>query len=145
MHVGIIASCLPTLKPLFASFFGQISHITKGRTTGSGGINSTPFRSNGYMKHNDRGNHFAMKNMSEGSQSTGRDPYAEDAVLGKETYTAEAGRGMRNSGLSRSKSQAGESDESILSHDGPETGGMRRSAIPRGMTIVRTTEVNISR
>jgi hypothetical protein len=145
MHVGIIASCLPTLKPLFASFFGQISIITKGRTTGSGGLNSTPFRSNGYLKHNDRSNHFAMKNMSEGSQSTGRDPYAEDAVLGKETYTVEAGRGIgRAGGLSRTRSQAGESDESILSHDGPTT-GQRRVSVPRGMTIVRTTEVNISR
>ena len=82
-----------------------------------------------------------MKNMSEGSQSTGRDPYAEDAVLGKETYTVEAGRGVRSAGLSRSKSQAGESDESILSHEGPER--QRRSVVPR-MAIVRTTEVNIS-
>ena len=141
MHVGILASCLPALKPLFASFFGQISQMTKGRTTGSGGLNSAPFGSNGYMKHNDRLNHFDMKNMSEGSQSTGRDPYAEDAVLGKETYTVEAGRGVRSAGLSRSKSQAGESDESILSHEGPER--QRRSVVPR-MAIVRTTEVNIS-
>jgi hypothetical protein len=147
MHVGIIASCLPTLKPLFASVFGQISMITKGRTTGSGGLNSAPFRSNGYMKHNDRANNnFAMKNLSEGSQSTGRDPYAEDAVLGKETYTVEAGRGMRSPGLSRSKSQAGESDESILSHHERQREGRRTSAVvPRGMTIVRTTEVNITR
>jgi hypothetical protein len=146
MHVGIIASCLPTLKPLFTSFFGQISMITKGRTTGSGGLNSTPFRSNGYMKHNDRGNNnFALKNMSEGSQSTGRDPYTEDAVLGKETYTVEAGRCMRSPGLSRTRSQAGESDESILSHVGPRDGQRRSAVVPGGMTIVKTTEVNISR
>jgi hypothetical protein len=86
------------------------------------------------------GNSFAMKNMSENSSSTGRDPYTEDAVLGKDTYHAEAGRGR---GMSRPRSQAGESDESILDH---EVGrGNRRSVLPRGMTIVRTTEVNISR
>ena len=111
MHVGIIAACLPTMKPLFANFFGQMRSLaTKGRTTGSNGLNSTPFRSNGYMKQDDMrpGNSFAMKNMSENSSSTGR-----------------------------------ESDESILDH---EVGrGNRRSVLPRGMTIVRTTEVNISR
>ncbi|RYN50891.1 hypothetical protein AA0118_g6774 [Alternaria tenuissima] len=143
MHVGIIAACLPTMKPLFANFFGQMRSLaTKGRTTGSNGLNSTPFRSNGYMKQDDMrpGNSFAMKNMSENSSSTGRDPYTEDAVLGKDTYHAEAGRGM---GMSRPRSQAGESDESILDH---EVGrGNRRSVLPRGMTIVRTTEVNISR
>jgi hypothetical protein len=143
MHVGIIAACLPTMKPLFANFFGQVRSLaTKGRTTGSNGINSTHFRSNGYMKHNDMrpGHSFAMKNMSENSTSTGRDPYTEEAVLGKETYHVEAGRGRA---MSRPRSPAGESDESILDH---EVGtGERRSVLPRGMTIVRTTEVNISR
>jgi hypothetical protein len=144
MHIGIIAACLPTLKPLFANFFGQLRSLTGGRTTGSGGVNSAPFRSNGYMRHDDRQNNFAMKNMSEGSQSTGRDPYAEDAMLGKKTYTVEAGRGPgRGGGHGRVRSQTGESDESILSHEGPQ-GGERRN-VPRGMTIVRTTEVNVSR
>ncbi|KAG9194707.1 hypothetical protein G6011_04742 [Alternaria panax] len=86
MHIGIIAACLPTMKPLFANFFGQVRSLaTKGRTTGSNGLNSTPFRSNGYMKHNDMrpGDSFAMKNMSDNSASTGRDPYTEDAVLGE--------------------------------------------------------------
>jgi hypothetical protein len=140
MHIGIIAACLPTMKPLFANFFGQMRSLaTKGRTTGS---NSTPFRSNGYMKHNDMrpSENFAMKNMSGGSQSTGRDPYSEDAVLGKETYTVQAGRGRA---LSRPKSEAGESDETILDHE--ITMGERRSVLPRGMMIVRTTEVNVSR
>jgi hypothetical protein len=140
MHIGIIAACLPTMKPLFANFFGQMRSLaTKGRTTGS---NSTPFRSNGYMKHNDMrpSDNFAMKNMSGGSQSTGRDPYSENAVLGKETYTVQAGRGRA---LSRPKSEAGESDETILDHE--ITMGERRSVLPRGMMIVRTTEVNVSR
>ncbi|KAI4672510.1 uncharacterized protein J4E78_001011 [Alternaria triticimaculans] len=139
MHVGIIAACLPTMKPLFANFFGQMRSLaTKGRTTG----NSTPFRSNGYMKHDDMrpGNAYAMRNMSGGSQSTARDPYSEDTVLGKDTYTCEASRGRA---LSRPKSLAGESDDSILEHE--VNTGERRSVLPRGMTIVRTTEVNISR
>jgi len=135
MHVGIIAACLPTMKPLFANFFGQMRSLaTKGRTTG----NSTPFRSNGYMRHNDMrpGDSFAMRNMSGGA----RDPYSEDTVLGKDTYTVEASRGRA---LSRPKSLAGESDDSILEHE--VNTGERRSVLPRGMTIVRTTEVNISR
>jgi hypothetical protein len=61
-------------------------------------------------------------------------------VLGKDTYHAEAGPGR---GMSRPKSQAGESDESILDHD--VVTGQRRSVLPVGMTIVRTTEVNITR
>ncbi|KAF1934748.1 hypothetical protein EJ02DRAFT_167359 [Clathrospora elynae] len=140
MHVGILAACLPTLKSLFAGFFGQISSFTKGRTTGSRGIHRGPFRSNGYMKHSNKQgqSHFAMKNLSDGSQSTGRDPYSEDAVLGKETYTAEAGRGR----IGRPTSQAGESNESILSHDGSAE---QRRSVPRGVAVVRTTEVNISR
>ena len=141
MHVGIIAACLPTLKPLFANFFGQIRTFTKGRTSRTNGSGiSTPFKSNGYVKHpDDQGQgSFAMKNFSEGSQSRSRDPYEEDAVLGKDTsYSAEAGRGR----LGRVRSQAGESDESILSHDGPRT----RSSLARGMTIIKTTEVNVSR
>lgn len=139
MHVGIIAACLPTMKPLFANFFGQMRSLaTKGRTTG----NSTPFRSNGYMRHNDvrPGDSFAMRNMTGGSQSTARDPYSEDTVLGKDTYTVEASRGKA---LSRPKSLAGESDESILDHE--VNTRERRSVLPRGMNIVRTTEVNISR
>lgn len=141
MHVGILAACLPTLKPLFSNFFGSIRTFTKGRTsrtTGSG--ISTPFKSNGYMKHpDDQGQgSFAMKNLSEGSQSRSRDPYEEDVVMGKDkSYTVEAGRGR----LHRPRSQAGESDESILSHDAPRT----RSSLARGMTIIKTTEVNVSR
>lgn len=139
MHIGIIAACLPTMKPLFANFFGQIRTLTKGRTTGSGGI-STPFKSSGYMKHN--GDHtpgsFAMKNLSEASsQSRTRDPYDEDVMLGKESYSAEAGVGRGR----RVRSQAGESDESILPHQ--DTSG--RLSPPRGMMIVRTTEVNVTR
>ncbi|EUC50581.1 hypothetical protein COCMIDRAFT_81567 [Bipolaris oryzae ATCC 44560] len=143
MHVGIIAACLPTIKPLFASFFGQVRSIaTRGQTTGSNGLNSTPFRSRGYTKQSEQQNSdsFVMKNMSEGSQSIGRDPYGEDTVLAKDTYTVIAGRGK--SGLERMGSPAGESDDSIESYEA--RCGPRRS-VQRGLTIVKTTEVAISR
>jgi len=145
MHVGIIAACLPTIKPLFASFFGQVRSIaTKGRTAGSNGLNSTPFRSNGYVKQSEHhhSSGFAMKNMSEASQSTGRDQYAEDVVLGKDMYTVEAGRGRDEYG--RARDLARESDESVLSHEAG-CGPRRSSMLPRGLTIVRTTEVDVSR
>lgn len=98
----------------------------------------TPFKSSGYMKNDDsRGpNSFAMKNMSEGSQSRSRDPYDEDVMLGKETYSVDA-RGR----LGCVRSQGGESDESILPHDESR----KQSSAPRGMTIVRTTDINVSR
>jgi hypothetical protein len=143
MHVGIIAACLPTMKPLFANFFGQVRSIaTKGRTNGSTGLNSTPFRSKGYVKQSDQhtGNSFAMKSMSEGSQSIGRDPYGEGTALSKDTYTVEAGRGKSDFG--RLESQNRESDDSIANYEARY--GPRRTS-PRALTIIRTTEVAISR
>jgi hypothetical protein len=122
MHIGILAACLPTLKPLFASFFGQIRTFTKGRTTGS----NTPFKGSGYVRHTD-GNSFALKNLSDASQS--RNPYEEDMVIGKESYIVGGRRARRQSG-------GGESDESILGH------GKRRS---NGLAIVKTTEVSVTR
>src|SRR5690349_8240360 len=121
MHIGILAACLPTLKPLFASFFGQIRTFTKGRSTGSGGL-SAPYKSNGYVKQNDirDQNSFAMKNLSGGSQSQSRSPYDEDVVLGKDLYTVTTSGGR----IGRRQSCAGESDESILSHDNRRSHGM---------------------
>jgi len=87
------------------------------------------------MKHDDAEgqNSFAMKNMSEGSQSQPRSRYDEDAVLGKESYGVATTVGRRDRRLSRS----GESDESILSHG--------QGGFPRGMAIMRTTEVEVRR
>lgn len=94
------------------------------------------------MKQSEKqnGDSFVMKNMSEGSQSIGRDPYSEDTVLAKDTYTVVAGRGK--GGLERLGSPAGESDNSIDSYEA--RCGPRRS-VQRGLTIVKTTEVAISR
>ena len=144
MHVGIIAACLPTMKPLFANFFGQVRSIaTRGRTGGSTGLNSTPFRSKGYVKQSEQHteNSFVMKNRSDGSNhSTTRDPYAEDVVFGKDSYTVQAGRGRTD--FSRMESQDRESDDSIESL---QVGCANRRTVPRGLTIVKTTEVAISR
>lgn len=131
MHVGIIAACLPTLQPLFASFFGSIGTMTKGRTTGSNTIGA-PFYSRGYMKHNDMQAQevFALKDMSEGSQSQPRNPYDVDAMLEKEGYSVTTSGGRQ--------SQSVESSVSILSHK-------RSGTLQRGMTILRTTEVEIRR
>ncbi|KAL7778662.1 hypothetical protein CFE70_008163 [Pyrenophora teres f. teres 0-1] len=145
MYVGILAACLPTLKPLFTNFFGQMRSLaTRGRSNSSNAIGGTLFRSNGYVKQSDSRSRtsYALKNMSERSQSTAPDPYAEDAVLGRDTYTVEAGRG-RSGTLACVRSQSDESDESILEHEGAVRGA--RMSVPRGMTIVRTTEVNITR
>ncbi|KAF2829246.1 hypothetical protein CC86DRAFT_464898 [Ophiobolus disseminans] len=135
MHVGIIAACLPTLKPLFANFFDSIRTFTKGRSTGSNAI-SAPFQSHGYIKHNDAQgqNSFAMKNMSEGSQSQPRSPYDEEDVLAKGTYSVTTSGGRRD----RRQSRSGESDESILSHDRP-------AGLTRGRGIVKTSEVEVRR
>ena len=92
MHVGIIAACLPTLKPLFATFFGQIRTTTRGHATSSG--ISAPFKSNGYIQHRDNApgsSNFAMTNLSEGSQTRSGDPYDENIMLGKETYSGGKG------------------------------------------------------
>lgn len=142
MHIGILAACLPTLKPLFASFFGSIRTFTKGRTNGSHNI-STPFKSSGYVKQDDTyGNSsFALKDMSDttSSPSQPRSPYDEDVVLGKEMYTVTTN--VTNVGRrTRRQSGAGESDESILGHH-----EQRRSDGLRGMAIVRTTEVSVTR
>jgi hypothetical protein len=77
-----------------------------------------------------------MKHVSNGSQSAPRSPYDDDVMLGKETYSVTTNGGRKN----RRHSCAGESDESILRHDSRRSGGL-----VRGMAIVRTTEVSVSR
>jgi hypothetical protein len=133
LHCGIFAACLPTLKPLFATFSNQIrTTFNNSRTTGSA------FKSSGYVKHDDTYGHssFAMKNLSEGSHSTPRNPYDEDVMLGKETYSVITNGGRKG----RRQSRAGGSDESILEHD-----KRRSDGLARGMAIVKTTEVSVTR
>ncbi|KAH8728711.1 hypothetical protein GQ44DRAFT_608860 [Phaeosphaeriaceae sp. PMI808] len=124
MHIGIMAACLPTLKPLFASFFGQIRTFTKSRASGSGGI-STPFKSNGYVKQDDvhGENNYRMKILSSSSGSKLQSPRDEDVLLGKEMYT------VTTSGGRARQSSVGESDESTLSRDNRRSIGRGRMAI----------------
>jgi hypothetical protein len=77
-----------------------------------------------------------MKNMSEGSQSASRSPYDEDVIMCKETYSVTTNGGRRD----RRQSRAGDSDESILGHE-----NRRSDGLARGMAIVKTTEVSVTR
>ena len=118
MNVGIIAACLPTLKPLAANFFGAVSALTSGERYGSryGNAHSRPHVSNGYLKQPERsGNQsYAMGDMKADNTPTGTvSPFDE---------------GFTDSSARRGSS-AGDSDESILRH---------------GKGIMRTTEVRIS-
>jgi len=118
MNVGIIAACLPTLKPLAANFFGVVSALTSGSQYGSRYGSNAPSRphiSNGYMKHSERSDKQSyvmgeMKNIRTKSR---------DQFEGQSPAQNTARRG----------SSAALSDEGILHHD-------------KG--IMRTTEVRIS-
>jgi hypothetical protein len=131
MNVGIIAACLPTLKPLFASFFNHIRAMTGGSSGHSSG-----YKSNGYYKQNDRKetgtSSIALKNMTPSTTTTSQfsSPYAVEVSLGKE------GAIVYPSGdkWDRRLSKSGESDDSMLPHQGRAP----------GRYIMRTTEVNIS-
>lgn len=151
MNVGIIAANLPTLKPLFANFFGHVRTFTKGRSTGSrsGPALSGPFRSNGYCKHNDdrhmgtgAQSSYAMHGISGATESNKKDSYDEILVLGKESYGVDVGR-------SRRQSMAGASEESVYVHEGPRSpAGPLSPMSPRSggnFTIMKTTEVRVSK
>lgn len=148
MNIGIVAANLPTLKPLFAHFFGQMRTFTKAiRSTGSrsGPGVSGPFKSNGYFRQEDRNtNHtgsgaqdsYAMHDITKATESRKKDSYDEILVLGKESYAVDVGQSRRHS-------TAGASDESILAHDGPLS--PRSQGLSRNLTILKTTEVRVSR
>jgi hypothetical protein len=124
MNVGIIAACLPTLKPLAADFFGAVSALTSGERYGSRGHTKQRSRlqvSKGYLRQSE-GNGTQSYNMDDLKGSSQRanpeHPRTEIYGTGNDTYTAHGRRGSR----------AGDSDESdLLSRKG----------------IMRTTEVEI--
>lgn len=120
MNVGIIAACLPTLKPLAANFFGVVSALTSGgsRYGSRYGTNahSRPHVSNGYLQQSER-----IDNRS----------YAMDEMDADRTRK-ETGNELQDNfadSTARRGSSAAESDESILYHS-------------KG--IMKTTEVRIS-
>ncbi|KAJ8118375.1 hypothetical protein OPT61_g632 [Boeremia exigua] len=151
MNVGIIAANLPTLKPLFANFFGHMRTFTKGRSTASrsGPGLSGPFRSNGYHKHDDwhtgtgDQSSYAMRDISTATESKKKDSYDEILALGKEAYGDVIGSNMRQSTMRAS-------NESTPMHQGPRTKispmsptspMSPRSAELGRFTITKTTEV----
>ncbi|KAJ4342637.1 hypothetical protein N0V87_000846 [Didymella glomerata] len=161
MNVGIIAANLPTLKPLFANFFGHMRTLTKGRSAGSRSTPlSGPFKSNGYYRQNDSstgersgamGGGYAMRDLSTGSadEPKKKDSYDEILVLGKESYRVNVGR-------SRRQSTTRESDESSLGreHDAPTSPhgplsptplSPRDQGLGRNLNILKTTEVRVSK
>ena len=128
MNVGIIAACLPTLKPLVAGFLGAVSALTSGERYGSRYANtgqSRPYVSNGYLKQQERSGtqSYAMDDIKTGntgnSRSSPGSPYEEEYKDGVIAYGSHKRRGSR----------AAESDESIL---------------PLHKGIMRTTEVQVS-
>lgn len=148
MDVGIIAANLPTLKPLFANFFGHMRTLTKGRSTGSrsGPGLSGPFKSSGYFRQNDSHGHtghggqsgYAMHDISASTEWKKKNSYDEILVLGKESYGIDTGVGR-----SRKQSADGASDESILAHERPLSPGGR--GLGRNLMILKTTEVRVSK
>jgi hypothetical protein len=125
MNAGIIAACLPTLKPLAADFFGTVSAFTPGDRYGSrvltkGGSRLQP--SNGYLRQFEPGaaRSYNMDDLKVSGEKAGPErPHKEIHGTGSDTYKAHGRRGSR----------AGDSDESNLL---PQKG------------IIRTTEVEIS-
>ncbi|KAH9882067.1 hypothetical protein J1614_001239 [Plenodomus biglobosus] len=156
LHIGIIAASLPTIKPLIATFSSTIRTLTRARTitTSTSTSLTTPFKSSGYVKqpeHHALGHPgFAMKNL--GDRGRGRDLYDEDVVLGKEGggggWRVEGGRGRSAEDRGRGYGERDGERETDRNGHGNARGGvlpLARGSVPRGMTIVRTTEVNISR
>jgi hypothetical protein len=127
MNVGIIAACLPTLKPLAANFLGAVSALTTGERYGSrygpdGG--SRPYASNGYWKQPERiaGDSFALTEIkSSNANSELNSPYKLDHEDGTAMY--------RVHGMRVSRTLERDSDESVA---------------PLRKGILKTTEVDIS-
>ncbi|KAK0664703.1 hypothetical protein DIS24_g215 [Lasiodiplodia hormozganensis] len=157
LNIGIVAACLPALKPLFNWFLETARAITSSggrsgnrRRTGYSGYGSRS-TAHGYMKQQDS---FAMASISRSRADAelGKvDPYVAKVSVGVKEVDRElplASDASRDSGGAVSKaSKEGEkewdsearktSDDGILSH----AGGSPR---PRGRVILRTTEVHVS-
>jgi len=161
MNVGIIAANLPTLKPLFANFFGHMRTLTKGRSTGSRSTPlSGPFKSNGYYRQNDSsvgdrsgttGGSYVMRDISAGSadEPKKKDSYDEILVLGKESYGVDVGRSRRQSTTRGSdESSLGREHDAPTSPHGPLSPSPlspRGQGLTRNLTILKTTEVRVSK
>lgn len=123
MNIGIIAACLPTLKPLFVSFFEKARAITSGRTGGG-----TPGPS-GYFQQNDAASH-SMNNLAP--------PKSHRAHI-VSVYEPKSHYHTDSSGYVHwnSMGKGGESDEMPLR-------GLQVPELAKGREIVKTSEVYIS-
>jgi hypothetical protein len=122
MNTGIMAACLPTLKPLAADFFGVVSALTSGDRYGSRYGSNGPSRANvsrGYLKQQEQSGtrSFAMGNVKNEHYRSQHDKELDGDYDG--TYQSPTRRG----------SIAGGSEESVE---------------PLHKGIMRTTEVQIS-
>ena len=130
MNVGIIAACLPTLKPLAANRFGIVSTLTSGErysfrysSRNISNARSWPPVSNGYLKQSEHSK----------TQSYPMREVRNDAAQSKTANSFEH-RGFADGRVSyelgqRRGSSVAYSDEGIL---------------PQHKGIVRTTEVRVS-
>ena len=121
MNTGIIAACLPTLKPLAADFFGVVSALTSGDRYGSRYASNGPSRVNaskGYLKQQDRSGtqSFAMGNVKSNNNRSQHDKDLDPDF--DETYNH--------------------------TRRGSVAGGSQESVEPLHKGIMRTTEVQIS-
>jgi hypothetical protein len=116
MNVGIIAGCLPTLKPLATDFFGAVSAFTYG-SRGHTIRRSRPQASSGYLRQSEPSERplYSLDDLKAGPAKENREIHRTGTVV----YKAHG----------RRKSAVGTSDESIL---------------PLQKGIIRTTEVEIS-
>jgi hypothetical protein len=125
MNTGIIAACLPTLKPLAADFFGVVSALTSGDRYGSRYASNGPSRANaskGYLRQQDRSGtqSFAMGNVGNVRNEMHRSHNDKDLDGGyDETYGDRTRRGS-------------------------VSGGSQESVEPLHKGIMKTTEVQVS-
>ncbi|KAJ4288002.1 hypothetical protein N0V90_012018 [Kalmusia sp. IMI 367209] len=123
MNIGITAANLPTLKPLFATFFTSLRTMASYGSRNNRSALSTPYKATGYLKQTD-----------DTLASPGTTSFAMSSLSKKSGDKEWAKRG----------SQGGESDESILRDMVVREGGGGVARMPSGR-ILRTTEVNITR
>lgn len=94
LHIGILAACLPTIKPLISTFSSTLSTLTKGARSSASHTGphptSLPFKSSGYVRQHEDPRaeaSFPMKELSVGSASersrTVRDVYDEEECGGE--------------------------------------------------------------
>jgi hypothetical protein len=125
MNIGIVAACLPTIKPLFITFFEKARALTAGRTAGR------THDLSGYLEQRDPSGH------SLDQLSGAKGPYNAHVVSMHEPRK-----------LFRTD------EEGYVHWDAPSKNGSESDEIPlhgwragegeRGRAIIKTSEVHVS-